>query len=391
MSKEQIDYPQDDLVDPILNEAIKLRASDIHFDPERDRVDIRYRIDGVLRKARSVPPGAYDQIMARLKVLSRIDTTVHRLPQDGHFEFVSKGDIYNFRISTVPTTYEQATVLRILDREDFLVGIENLGFDDVQKKTIFEILRQPFGVVLTTGPGGSGKTTLLYSFLGYLNSSENNIITIEDPVELEMEGLRQIQTNENMGLTFASALRSVLRQSPDIIMVGEIRDSETAQLAMQAALTGHLVFSTFHTLDIPALVIRMIEMGVPRSVVAHTITGVISARLVRKVCADCAEPVDIDSIPAKLRETLQTGNIIKGKGCNKCDGTGYKGREGVFEIAPFDSEIKTVILENGSAADVNALMSKKKVESMEEAAFRKVYEGITTIEEAVRITGFLLD
>src|SRR4030067_3087695 len=280
---------ESDWLNRLITDAIGKRASDVHIEPQREKIQVKFRIDGMLRDIEHINLDNTDSTTSRIKVLAGLDITEHRLPQDGHFEFNYDIRVYNVRVSTFPTIYGETIVMRILNRDDMLINISELGFDESQYQNVINLISQPYGMILITGPSGSGKTTLLYSILNSIKKDTNNIITIEDPVEVQMEEIRQTQVNEATAFTFAKALKAVLRQDPDIIMVGEIRDSETAQISIQAALTGRLVFSTFHTLNVFGVTARLIEMGVPRSVTANSVNAVISSRLVRKICNSCKE------------------------------------------------------------------------------------------------------
>ena len=385
-----IDYSQTQLIYSVFQNAIESRASDIHLDPTRDAFSVRFRIDGVLYATDTFKKELQEELVSQIKVLSQLDITETRSPQDGHFEFAVGGRGYNMRVSTFPTVYGEAIVLRILNREDVLMPLENLGFTESQLQSLPDLIHHPHGIILITGPSASGKTTLLYSILQVLKKPENNIITVEDPVELQMENIRQVQIHEGTGLTFAQAMRGILRQDPDIVMVGEIRDAETLQMATQAALSGRLVFSTFHTFNTPALIIRLLEMGIPTSVVAHALVGIVAVRLVRKICPSCAAPY----APSALEERMaggprQSRNFRRGKGCEHCRNSGYVGRTGVFEVLPFDEQVKSHILEGKSPSLLPQLFREKGIESLEEVALKKTLEGITTIEEVVRVLGVL--
>ena len=363
---DKIDYSQTQLIYSVFQNAVESGASDIHFDPTRDKFLVCFRIDGVLYTIDTFNKEIQNEIVSQIKVLAQLDSIETRSPQDGHFEWAFAGRTYNLRVSTFPTIYGEAAVLRILNREDNLMPLETLGFTAPQLEILSNLIHQPQGIILMTGPSGSGKTTLLYSILRALKKPENNIVTVEDPVELQMENIRQMQINEGIGLTFAKAMKAILRQDPDIVMVGEIRDADTIQMAMQAALSGRLVLSTFHTFSTPALIIRLLEMGIPTSVVAHTLVGVVAVRLARKICPSC-----------------------KGKGCESCRNSGYAGRTGVFEVLPFDEQVKSHILEGKSPSLLPKLFHEKGIESLEEVALKKILEGITTTEEIARVLGFV--
>ena len=375
------------LIDYIIENAITKRASDIHLDSGQKIFNIRFRIDGILHHQFSLPKELRIHVISRLKVLSQIDIAEFRLPKDGHFEFDSKSkkQTYNIRISTFPTPRGEALALRILNREDTLMKIEDLGFDEQQLEDVKKLVYRPNGLILITGPTGSGKTSLLYSFLNSSNKIEKNIVTIENPVEFEIEGIRQLQINEDIGLDFAKAVKYVLRQDPDILMVGEIRDSETAQVTAQASLSGILVFSTFHTFDIRGVVARLLEMEIPRSVIAYGIAGVVSSRLVRKVCTFCATKY----VP-KGRELTIFENIIdlsklrKGTGCEKCHNTGFLGRVGIFEILNFDEDVQSAILDKPNLSLLDIFKQKQK-KTLWQCGLDKVLAGITTLEELRRV------
>lgn len=372
----------------LLAKAIDLRASDIHIEITRDILSVRFRIDGILYLIETLNKESHKTIIAHIKIVAQLDSMDFRLPQDGHFEFTHNNHIFNIRVSTFPTIYGEVVVMRILNREDILLKLGDLGFDNYQLEIINNLIHEPYGMILITGPSGSGKTTLLYSALNVLNKPSINIITIEDPTELQIDGMRQSQVNESSEFKFATALRSVLRQDPDIIMVGEIRDDETAQIAIQAALTGRLVFSTFHTLNVPAVVTRLIEMGIPQSVVANAIAGVISTRLVRKICPDCKVPYQLSEEEKKMlgEDLAPEQAFYKGIGCGKCLKSGYFGRTGIFEIIPFDEEIRFGILEKLRLSEMAQTLQKKEIKSLRQSALDKACQGLTTAAEVIRVT-----
>ncbi|MEJ0001788.1 MAG: GspE/PulE family protein [bacterium] len=375
------------LIDYIIENAIAKRASDIHLDPGKKIFNVRYRIDGILHHELALPKDLRSHVISRLKVLSQIDITEFRLPKDGHFEFESKakGQTYNLRISTFPTAHGEALALRVLNREDVVMKIEDLGFTPTQLEDVKKLIYRPNGLILITGPTGSGKTSLLYSFLNSCNKVEKNIVTIEDPVEFEIEGIRQLQINQDIGLDFSKAIKYVLRQDPDIIMVGEIRDAETAQITSQSSLSGMLIFSTFHTFDIRGVVSRMMEMEVPRSVIAYGIAGVVSSRLVRKVCDACAEPYrPTEEEKSLMPHVTNYNNFRKGAGCDKCHKTGYIGRVGIYEILNFDEEIRSTILDKPNSSLLEIFKEKQK-RTLWDAGLEKVVAGITTLDEVKRV------
>lgn len=378
-----------DWLDSVIIQAIDGRASDIHFEPERDTLKIRLRIDGILHTIESVRTFSQESILSRIKVVSKMNISEHRFPQDGHFEFKYQEKIYNIRVSTFPTVYGETIALRIFNREDLLMKIDYLGLDQDQLEQVHKLITGPSGMVLITGPTGSGKTTLLYSVIHSLNSPDKNIITLEDPIEFQMANVRQLQINEGIGLTFAKAMRAVVRQDPDVIMLGEIRDADTAQMAMQAALIGILILCTFHTFDVPALINRLIEMGVAASVTAQTIKGVISTRLVRKICFSCREPHKLSDFEKRiLKEEFLDLPFQKGKGCNTCRNTGYLGRMGIFEVVYFDNDLRSAIIEKRPASFIYELLHGKSIKNLQESAMEKVANGTTTLEEVMRLVDF---
>lgn len=377
-------------LDSIIRAAIESRASDIHFEPVRGEFEVRFRIDGILHPAKTLGKTIQDKVISRIKIVSQMDIVEHRLPKDGHFEFPYNNTIYNIRVSTMPEIYGESVVFRIHSSQEVVNKIEELGLEPAQLELLRALIKSPSGMILVTGPTGSGKTNLIYSILSHLSSDEKNIITLEDPVEYQVKNIRQTSINDDVGLTFAAAMRSVLRQDPDVLMVGEIRDDETALLAMQASLSGILLFSTFHTFDLPALVNRLVEMNVSRSVLAQSLRGVISSRLVRKICDKCKEEVapTKEQMPL-LPQDMLGGPFYHGKGCVACQQLGYLGRTGVFEIIEIDEEIRSAIFESKSSVAMTELLTKKNIISLRNAAFEKVKSGITTIDEALRITGYL--
>jgi len=391
MAFQTLDYTQkgtSNWLESILINAIVNRASDIHFEPEKEKFMVRFRVDGVLYLLQNFQKEVQENILSRVKVIAHLDIAEHRIPQDGHFEFAYKDKIYDFRISTAPTIYGEAMVIRIFNRDDALIKLENLGMEPDQLTQIKSLITSPSGIILITGPTGSGKTTLLYSFINYLNKPERNIITIEDPVEYQIGGIRQININESIGLTFAKVLRAMFRQDPDIVMLGEIRDPDSAQMAMQAALTGHLIFSTFHTFNVPSLVVRFLELGITRSIIAESIKGVVSTRLLRKVCPNCREEYAPTEMEKKFLDQSFAGvKFIRGRGCDKCM-KGYYGRVGIYEIVPFDEEIKMDIIEKETISNMLNLMKNKRMKDLRQRAIEKIISGETTVEEAIRVIGF---
>lgn len=383
--------------DNVLTSAIDKRASDIHFEPERDLFNIRFRIDGLLQRFESLNKYFQDNVTSVIKVMSNMNIGERRLPQDGHFEFNYNNRNHNFRASSFPTLYGEALVLRILDRDDILIKLENLGFLPDQLEFINKLIASSSGMILTTGPVGSGKTNLLYSIIYALNKPDKNIITLEDPIEYQMANIRQTQIHEGIDVSYSKAMRSVVRQDPDVIMLGEIRDADTAQMAVQAALTGILIFTTFHTFDVPALITRFLEFGIANSVTAQAIKGVISTRLVRMICGSCKEPyqVDIEKLDSFTRNLLEHStvptNFQKGRGCDKCGNTGYLGRTGIFEVVSFDEEIKVSIVEGKSPSVISEIIKRKKIRGLRDSAMEKVFQGVTTFEEVLRVLGEVIE
>ncbi|MFT4412804.1 GspE/PulE family protein [Fredinandcohnia humi] len=381
------DSPVVRLVNQILQTAIHLRASDIHIDPQESKVLIRYRIDGVLRTERTLPKHMQSVLIARIKIMSNLDITEHRVPQDGRIKFSLDFHPVDIRIATLPTVFGEKIVMRILDLGSAINDVTKLGFNKLNLQRFKELIEKPNGIVLVTGPTGSGKSSTMYAALNKLNREEVNIITIEDPVEYQLEGINQIQVNPNVGMTFARGLRSILRQDPNIIMVGEIRDSETADVAIRASLTGHLVLSTLHTNDSIGTLARLIDMGVEPFLVAASLNGIISQRLVRKVCRDCAEvqtPTNREiEIFAKRGMTIE--KVVRGRGCGTCNMTGYKGRVAIHELLVMTDLIRKAIMNSESLSKIRELAIKNKTIFLIDDGLLKVKQGITTTEEVLRV------
>ena len=379
--------PVTKLVDLIITQAVRDRASDIHIEPEEDFLRIRFRIDGVLHEIPSPPKNLELPLISRIKVLSGMDIAESRIPQDGHTQLEIDGKTIDLRVSTLPTITGENVVMRILDTSSVLIGLDKLGFSEEDQKKFEEIITRPYGIILTTGPTGSGKTTTLYSALTFINSLDRNIITVEDPVEYRLGLIRQVQINPKTGLTFANGLRSILRQDPDVIMVGEIRDLETAIIAVQAALTGHLVFSTLHTNDAPSAVVRLENMGVERFLVSASLIAVMAQRLVRVVCPECKEAYKPEAgLLRKLNIEDKNVKFYKGRGCDFCKGTGYRGRKGLFEIMTLDDELKEMIIGGASVIELREKARSKGMKTLKEDGVNKVLAGITSIEEVFRVT-----
>jgi type II secretory ATPase GspE/PulE/Tfp pilus assembly ATPase PilB-like protein len=382
-------------IDDLISQAILSRASDIHFEPERDSFNIRFRIDGILHKIDSFEKEEQEKLISKIKVQAGMDITDRRKPQDGHYEFKYEGRLYNIRISSLPTVYGENIVMRILNRDNVLIDLDKLGFLPGQLDLINQLITSYSGMIITTGPTGSGKTNLLYSMIHKLNKPEKNIITLEDPVEYQMDLVRQTEIKESIGFSFSSALRSVVRQDPDIIMIGEIRDTDTALRAVQSALTGILVFSSFHTFDVPAFISRFTEFGITKSVIAQSIKGIISTRLVRINCPTCKKEHELSEIFQNLdhftKNYITAKNNVtkyyKGRGCEYCKNTGYLGRTGLFEIVYFDKDIQSAIIDQQPASTIYQLLKSKNILTLKEVALEKVISGITTFDEVERVMG----
>ena len=378
------------LVNLIITRAIEVRASDIHFEPYEEQFRVRYRIDGVLHDVESPPKRLQAAIVSRIKIMAKLNIAERRLPQDGRIMLRVKGKEIDFRVSSVPTIYGESLVLRILDKSSIVLDIDKLGFPEDTLKGFQELIQRPHGIILVTGPTGSGKTTTLYCALGKLNSPDKKIITVEDPVEYQLKGINQIQVKPSIGLTFSNALRSIVRQDPDVILIGEIRDAETAEIAIHSALTGHLVLSTLHTNDAPSAMTRLIDMGMEDYLLSSTIIGVLAQRLVRVACPFCQKPTSPD--PAIMKEMkveerdLSKLNIIEVKGCERCSNTGYWGRAGIFEFLEITDEIRKFILGKKDANIIKEAARKNGMRTLREDGWVKVKQGVTTIPEVLRVT-----
>lgn len=378
------------LVNMLIAEAVTASASDIHVEPEEKLVNVRYRIDGILHKHTMLPKDLQQAVLSRFKIMSNLDIAEKRIPQDGRILMKLNNKDIDFRVSTCPTVHGENIVLRILDKSSITLGLEQLGFSREELDMFEEVIIQPYGIILVTGPTGSGKTTTLYSALKKINKEDVNIMTVEDPVEYQFPQIRQVHVNIKAGLTFASALRSFLRQDPDVIMVGEIRDLETAEIAVQAALTGHLVLSTLHTNDAPSAFTRLVEMGVEPFLVSSSILGVLAQRLVRKICAKCKEKKPPS--PALLK-TLGLENkadsevlFFRGRGCNLCNNSGYKGRVGIYELLKISPQIQELVLRKASADMIREVAKEQGLKTLRDAAIEKLIAGVTTPEEVLRVT-----
>ena len=377
-------------VNQIITEAIELRATDVHIEPFENTLRVRYRIDGVQQEASVATEVKQFQaaIVSRLKILSKLDIAEKRVPQDGRIKILIADHEIDVRVSVIPMLYGEAVVLRLLDRTSVLLGLDKLGMSDHDLETTKVILERPHGIILVTGPTGSGKTTSLYAGLSCINDVQRKIITIEDPIEYQLHGINQIQVSRKAGLTFAKGLRSILRHDPDVILVGEIRDMETAEIAIQASLTGHLVFSTLHTNDAPTALTRLVDMGVEPYLVASSLEAVVAQRLVRVICKECkAELSASETEPLRRRYGDKLPEkLYKGRGCRRCQNTGYRGRMGIFELMVVTDDIRSLIIRNASPRDLREASAKLGMTSLRDDGFRHLFEGKTTVEEVFRVT-----
>jgi general secretion pathway protein E len=383
------DAPIIKLVNHILSQSIKARASDIHIEPYQDSFKVRYRVDGILYDLLSPPKWIQPALTSRIKVMSKLNIAEKRLPQDGRFEVKIGQQSIDVRVSTLPTTFGERVVMRLLNKSSNIFELAEIGLSKAQLKTIKELVSSPNGIILVTGPTGSGKTTTLYSVLSSINTPDINIITIEDPVEYQLKGISQIQVNAKIELTFSRGLRSIVRQDPDVILIGEIRDRETAEIAVQSALTGHLVFSTLHTNDSPSAITRLVDIGVEPFLISSSLLAVIAQRLVRVLCEHCKEPYKPDMTVQALGvrpDRLSKYTFYRAKGCDKCFQTGYRGRIGIYEIMIMDNKIKTLIQRTVDSFQIKQEALKLGMGTLRRDGIEKVLRGITTIEEVVRVT-----
>jgi len=385
-----MDTPVIQMLNSLFLRAVRSGASDIHFEPFSDRVLVRFRLDGVLHEVLTIPQNTYPQVVSRIKVISKLNVAEKRLPQDGRIKVKIGTKKIDMRVSTLPTVFGERVVIRLLDKSNKLLTLKELGLSKKDLSKYEKIISKPYGLILITGPTGSGKTTTLYASLLKLVTPKKNIITIEDPVEYQINGISQIQVNPKIELTFANGLRSILRQDPDIIMVGEIRDRETAEIAVHASLTGHLVLSTLHTNDAPSAVTRLVDMGVESFLVASSLEGVVAQRLVRKICEKCkvsyAPSVEeVDEIKRYIK-IEKVNKLYRGKGCEECLGTGYKGRTAIYEIMEVNDDIRGVISRNPESTELGKKALFYGMRTLVQDGIEKALEGITTIEEVIQIT-----
>ncbi|MBM4141213.1 MAG: type II secretion system protein GspE [Nitrospira sp.] len=398
------------LLNALLQQAVKERASDIHIEPYEKELDVRLRVDGILHRVLSSPKIIQDALISRVKIMANLDIAEKRLPQDGRIRLLIGGRDIDIRVSIVPTSFGERAVLRLLDRKQGLIGLWEVGLNKDDESHLEDLLKRTNGILLVTGPTGSGKTTTLYAALNRIHTEEKNIITVEDPVEYQLKGIGQIHVNPKIGLTFASGLRSILRQDPDVIMVGEIRDFETAEIAIQASLTGHLVLSTLHTNDAPSAITRLLDMGVEPFLVASSLIGIFAQRLVRVICPYCKESYELSdaeqayllnsspsplkgegkACPASQSEAGGGGDsslyLYRGKGCDRCKGKGYIGRTGIFELLIIDNEIRHMVTGKIDSQSIKNVAISRGMKTLMSDGIKKVLQGITTLEEVLRVT-----
>ena len=388
--EETSDAPVVKLVNLIITEAVALRASDIHIEPFEDRVRIRYRIDGRLVERDNPPRRLLGAILSRIKILSKLDIAERRRPQDGRIKLTADGKDYDLRVSVMPTNHGQTVVMRILDKDNIRVGIRQLGLSEGDFRQFKNLIRRPNGIILVTGPTGSGKTTTLYASLNELNRPDTKIITAEDPVEYYLAGINQVEVKHQIGLDFARVIRSMLRQAPNVILVGEMRDTETAQMGIQASLTGHLVFSTLHTNDAPGAITRMIDMGVPAYLVASSVIAVMAQRLVRVNCTKCKQPfqpLDTQIEAAGVTpEMLKGATVMKGRGCAHCTKSGYKGRLGIFELMVMNNKIRELAFQGAATQEIRRAAVSGGMKVMFDDGIQKALRGVTTLDEVFRVS-----
>ena len=378
------------LVNLLITRAIELRASDIHLEPFEGDFKVRYRVDGVLHDEEAPPKRLQAAVISRIKIMAKLNIAERRLPQDGRIKLRVLGKEIDFRVSTLPTMFGESVVLRILDRETVVLDLEKLGFPDYDLKKFRDLINRPYGIILVTGPTGSGKTTTLYAGLSEINSPEKKIITVEDPIEYQLGGVNQVQVKSGIGLSFANILRSILRQDPDIIMIGEIRDAETAEIAIHSALTGHLVFSTLHTNDAAGAVTRLLEMGMENYLISSSLIGIMAQRLVRVICPECKEPYTpevgvLEELGISHDEVTKL-DIFKGRGCKNCANTGFRGRKGIYELLMMNDDIRELILDKTPSNVIKEKGRSQGMKTLREAGWNKVKAGVSTVSEVLRVT-----
>ncbi len=390
LEEESSEEPIIKLANTILLKSINSQASDIHLEPYENDLRVRYRVDGKLIEFMKLSKSVAPAITSRFKIMAKLNIAEKRLPQDGRIRIKTQGKDIDLRVSTIPTVYGEKTVMRILDRSSVKVNLNDLGFESSDLEKYMKAISAPYGMVLVTGPTGSGKTTTLYASLNKINKEDVNIMTAEDPVEYNIEGINQVHIKEEIGLTFAEALRSFLRQDPDVIMVGEIRDTETAEISIRSALTGHLVFSTVHTNDAPSTIMRLADMGIEKYLIASSLVLILAQRLVRKICPRCKTKIDVP--PNALeeigfsKEEAKTVSVYKGKGCEYCNNTGYKGRIAIYEVLPISDKIREMILHEASVNEIKKQAIKEGMSTLRMSGLKKIKEGVTTIEEVMNAT-----
>jgi general secretion pathway protein E len=376
------------LVNLFITRAVESRASDIHIEPFEDELKVRYRIDGVLHDIESIPKKLQAAIISRIKIIAKLNIAERRLPQDGRIRIKIGEKEIDIRVSTIPVLYGESVVMRLLDKEGVVIDLNILGFSPQTLSAFDQLIKKPNGIILVTGPTGSGKTTTLYGALDRINSPDRKIITVEDPVEYQLKGVNQIQVKPQIGLNFANTLRHIVRQDPDVIMIGEIRDLETAEIAIQSALTGHLVFSTLHTNDAPSAITRLLDMGVENFLLSSTVRGILAQRLVRVICVDCKErdPSTVDKEQLTILGISGELTLYRGQRCEKCAFTGYFGRSGIFELLLVDDDIRTLILRSADANQIREAARRHGMKTLLEDGAEKVKAGITTLSEVLRVT-----